>query len=73
MNIPDPLPLRNIVIPREITALPECSCGGVEWHTMTCSIRSLSAEQARAAVDAAIEREQAYVAALNAELHRRLA
>ena len=72
MNAPDPLPLRCIETPREVSQVDGCSCGGLEWHAEGCTIWQLPPEQARAAIDAAHEREQAFTDALNARLRKEL-
>lgn len=81
MDVPDPLPLRNIEVPREVTAVDGCTCGGATWHRVPqfwddpasgCALFSLPPEQARAAVEAAEDREAAWGAALNARLRESL-
>lgn len=72
MNIPDPLPLRNIPIPPEVTAVAGCNCGGMEWHREDCSIWQVPYEDARVALDDARAREQAFGDALNARLREAL-
>jgi hypothetical protein len=67
-EVPDPLPLRTIPVPPEVTAVAGCNCGGLEWHREDCTIWSVPADAAMAAVDAALAREQAFSAELNAKL-----
>jgi hypothetical protein len=71
--IPDPLPLRTIDVPRAGPAVTGCDCGGLEWHAMTCGLRTLPREQALAAVADANERLREYTAELNARLRAALA
>lgn len=68
MDIPGPLPLRNIPVPREVAAVTGCDCGGLEWHAGGCSIWRVPAAEARAAVDGALDRLQAFTDGLNARL-----
>jgi hypothetical protein len=77
VNIPDPLPLRNVEVPREVTAVAGCTCGGMTFHRAQtaydppgsgCALWSLPPEQARAAVEAAEERLREFTAALNRRL-----
>jgi hypothetical protein len=74
MDVPDPLPLRTIPVPREVTQVDGCDCGGIEWHRMdgpygpACSIWSVPHEQAMAAIAASNERERQFGEALNAKL-----
>jgi hypothetical protein len=74
-SVPDPFPLRNIPVPADVAAVDGCTCGGLEWHRTEagwggsgCALRSLPYEEMRSAVDAARDRLDAYVAALNARL-----
>ena len=74
-EVPDPLPLRSIDVPPEMSQVEGCDCGGVAWHRASswsdpqaCSIWSLPPEQAQANIDAAHERERAFTAELNAKL-----
>jgi hypothetical protein len=80
-EVPDPLPLRSIRVPPEVTAVTGCTCGGVEWHRAQgaydppgsgCAIWSLPHGQAQAAVDEALAREREWGAALNARLRAAL-
>ena len=73
MNVPDPFPLRSIDVPREVTQVEGCSCDGLEWHAEGCTIWQVPYEQARAAVDAAHDREAAFTAELNRKLRERIA
>jgi hypothetical protein len=82
INVPDPLPLRSIPVPAEVTAVAGCTCGGLEWHRAQtiydppgsgCALWSLPHEQAQAAVDEALAREREWGAALNARLRQALA
>jgi len=68
VNVPDPLPLRTIEIPREVTQVEGCSCGGLEWHAEGCPIWQLPQEQALAAVAGARAREKAFGDELNRKL-----
>jgi hypothetical protein len=69
VNIPDPLPLRNIAVPREVTRVTGCDCAGsLELHETRCAIWALPHDQALAAIDAASDRLGEYTAALNARL-----
>jgi hypothetical protein len=71
---PDPLPLRTITMPPEVSAVTGCDCGGVEWHragtlgNTACSIWSQPEAERLVAVDAALDRKRAFTAALNARL-----
>lgn len=82
MDVPDPLPLRSIPVPAEVTAVTGCTCGGLQWHRAQtiydppgsgCAIWEQPHEQAQAAVDAALDREREWGAALNAKLRAALA
>lgn len=72
--VPDPLPLRNIPVPAEVTRVEGCTCGGVTFHVAQdrdqpgCAIFSLPPEQAKAAIEAAQDRQAAFTAGLNAKL-----
>ena len=74
MNVPDPLPLRSIPVPTEVSSVAGCDCGGVEWHKGAgwndpgCSIWSLPAAQQQAAVHAAQDRLTAFSDALTVKL-----
>jgi hypothetical protein len=74
MEVPDPLPLRTIEVPREVTQVSGCDCGGLDWHRAAdalhpgCSIWRIPHDQAMAAIDDAHERDRAFTAALNARL-----
>lgn len=68
MTVPDPLPLRTITVPPEVTAVAGCNCGGLDWHRTDCTIRSLPSEVAMAAIDAARTRSQAFTDHLNERL-----
>jgi len=68
VNIPDPLPLRCIPVPSEVTRVDGCDCGGLEWHAEGCTIWRVPYERAREAVDAALRRETLFTAGLNARL-----
>ena len=81
MSVPDPLPLRNIPVPAEVTAVQGCTCGGLEWHraasnwwppTSACAIWSLPPEQTQAAIAAARDRLAASTATLNDKLRNAL-
>jgi hypothetical protein len=69
VNVPDPLPLRTIEVPREVTRVDGCDCGGLEWHATDCALRNLPHEQALAVVDAASQRLREFTAELNSRLH----
>jgi formate-dependent phosphoribosylglycinamide formyltransferase (GAR transformylase) len=76
VDVPDPLPLRNIAVPLEVSQVAGCDCGGLELHRAAaswsllppCSIWELPPDQAQAAVAEA----QARLAWFGAELNRRL-
>ena len=55
-------------VPREVTAVAGCTCGGLQWHREDCTLFSLPYADAQAAVDAAEARLAAYTAHLNAGL-----
>lgn len=67
---PDPLPLRNIPVPAEVTRVEGCDCGGMEFHRVDCSLYSLPYDGQMAAVDAARDRLASYTADLNARLRQ---
>lgn len=66
--VPDPLPLRNIDVPREVTQVEGCDCGGIDWHAEGCPIWQVPRDQAHAAIADAKAREQAFTAELNRKL-----
>jgi hypothetical protein len=77
VNIPDPLPLRNIEVPREVTAVEGCTCGGMTLHRAQtiydppgsgCALWSVPDDERIAAVEAAEDREAAWGTALNRRL-----
>ena len=68
VEIPDPLPLRCIEVPREATRVEGCDCGGLDWHRWDCALWGVPFADRIAAVDAARAREQAFTDALNARL-----
>ena len=74
MSVPDPLPLRNIPVPPEITRVEGCDCGGMTFHRAPdrgypgCSLLALPVDRQRAAIAAAEDREAAW----NDELNRKL-
>jgi hypothetical protein len=68
----DPLPLRNIPVPAEVTRVEGCDCGGMEWHDQRCSIWSVAYEDQMVALDAARARLAAHTAALNERLRQAL-
>jgi hypothetical protein len=75
IEVPDPLPLRSIDVPPEVSRVAGCDCGGLQWHRASswdnphgCSIWDMPPEEAQAAIDDALAREQAFTAALNAKL-----
>jgi hypothetical protein len=72
MSVPDPLPLRSIEVPREVSQAEGCSCAGLEWHAEGCAIWLLPDEQRRAAIVAALGRERAFTAELNRKLREQL-
>lgn len=72
MDVPDPLPLRNISVPAEVTAVAGCNCGGTTMHHTDCTIWSMPHEEAMAAVEAAEGRIREFTAALNAKLRAAL-
>lgn len=51
-------------IPAEVTAVRGCDCGGLSFHTTTCSLGRLPYEVALAAVDEAIARTDDWCRAL---------
>ena len=78
MTTPDPLPLRNIPVLPEVSAVAGCDCGGLDWHRAEafgqpgCSIWALPPEEQRAAIDAAHARLDAFTESLNAGLRAAL-
>jgi hypothetical protein len=72
--VPDPFPLRCIPTPPEVTRVEGCTCGGFTFHAAPdrgkpgCGLFSMPWEQAKAAIEAAQDREQAYTGKLNARL-----
>jgi hypothetical protein len=77
MDVPDPLPLRNIPVPAEVTAVAGCTCGGTEYHRVQsdydppgsgCSIWAVPPAEAQAAIDAARSRVREFTDALTASL-----
>jgi hypothetical protein len=68
--IPEPLPLRNIPVPAEVTRVEGCDCGGLEWHRTDCALFSLPYADQVAAVDAARDRVASSTAELNARLRQ---
>lgn len=78
IEIPNPLPLRNIPTPPEVSRVEGCDCGGVQWHRAPewnhsgCSIWSVPPDQRQASVDAAEERMRAFSAALTVKLRAAL-
>jgi hypothetical protein len=52
-------------IPNNITRVEGCSCGGMEMHTITCTIHDMKSEDVRRNIDAAIDRVLAYTEGLN--------
>jgi hypothetical protein len=71
-EVPDPLPLRTIPVPQEVTRVDGCDCGGLQWHREDCTIWGVPVAEAKAAVDAAQEREASFTAELNAKLRAAL-
>lgn len=71
VTVPDPLPLRTITVPPEVTAVAGCDCGGLDWHRTDCTIRTLPFEIAQAAIDAANKQCQAFTDGLNERLRDR--
>lgn len=75
-EVPDPLPLRNIAVPLEVSGVEGCNCGGLEWHRTEmfgqgqpgCSIWALTPEQRDAAIKAAHARLSDFTDSLNARL-----
>jgi hypothetical protein len=67
--VPDPFPLRCIPTPPEVTRVEGCTCtGSLDLHEVRCGLFLMPWEQAKAAIEAAQDREQAYTGALNAKL-----
>jgi hypothetical protein len=66
--VPGPLPLRNIEVPREVTAVTGCDCGGLEWHDVNCTAWELSLEQRTAAIAYAQDRLAVFTDGLNTRL-----
>lgn len=79
IDIPDPLPLRSIPVPPEVTRVEGCNCGGVEWHlaeswgTPACSIWALPRDHVMAAIGESRARRRAFGAALDEKLRAALA
>ena len=78
-GLPDPLPLRNIPVPAEVTRVEGCTCGGMEWHRVQsvydepgsgCALWLLPYEDQMAAADAASARLASFTAGLNARLRQ---
>jgi hypothetical protein len=53
---------------REDRWVAGCSCGGLHWHAMGCTLLALPAEERVAAIEAAEQVTRAYCDALNARL-----
>jgi hypothetical protein len=68
IQVPCALPLRTIEVPREVTAVDGCDCGGCQWHAEGCSIWGIPREDAMAAIADAEARSRAFTDALNAQL-----
>jgi hypothetical protein len=68
VDVPDPLPLRCIDTPPELTRVDGCDCGGLTWHREDCTIWDLPAPIRFDAVYAALAREREFTDALNARL-----
>ena len=68
VDVPDPLPLRCIDTPAELTRVDGCDCGGLTWHRSDCTLWDVPVPVRLAAVDAALAREREFTDALNARL-----
>jgi hypothetical protein len=78
-EVPDPLPLRSIDVPLEVSAVAGCDCGGIQWHRSSswsdpdgCSIWQLPPDERQANMDDAEARLGAFTDALNAKLRAAL-
>lgn len=77
-DVPEPLPLRTIPVPAEVSAVDGCDCGGLVWHRadvpgqVGCSIWRLTPESREAAIGGAHIRLDAFTASLNTRLRAAL-
>lgn len=55
-------------VPRDVTAVHGCNCGGLTSHSTACTIFELPPEQAKAAMDDAEARLHRWTDALNNQL-----
>lgn len=72
--VPGAFPLRTIGVPREVTSVAGCDCGGLQWHRAAdwrgpgCSIWNEAHEARMAAVDDAERHLRIFTAGLNAQV-----
>lgn len=57
-------------IPSDVTRVKGCSCGGLELHTITCTIHDMKPDDARREIEAARDRSAAYMTGLNTGLRQ---
>lgn len=56
-------------VPRVVTRVSGCSCGGMTMHATTCNLWQVPIEDAKAAIADAEQRLDDYTASLNRALH----
>jgi hypothetical protein len=59
----------SIPVPAAVTAVAGCSCGGLDWHDPKCTIWSVPAAEAAAAIGDAHQRLREHTDDLNRQLH----
>jgi hypothetical protein len=67
------LHLPTIPVPPELSHVDGCSCSGLDWHLQDCTIFSVPADQAMAAIAAAHQRMRDHADRLTRQLHAELA